>query len=236
MFSKRSVSVQPSAPPIEYGAVPEAFGVAAAFCSAGQFAGGFTPAALKAATLYQTVDLLAPFQIRPYCLPFTWPSCAQTGAKFAFSVGVRKASGFNDPFFAKSFIRPGCARIAMSGGLPPWTAVASTVGIWSPPDVYFTVKPEFAFSNPARTASNDFCSSPVQTAITEIVVACRAPPAVLTPTSAATVAAKSAAAIRRCLLILLLSCSTLRRFRGPSPDRRSAGLSYRPPPRSRRLP
>src|SRR5437762_6931368 len=129
MFSNRSVSVQPSAPPIEYGLVPEALSVLAALISAGQFAGGFTPAALNAGTLYQTVDLLAPFQMTPYCLPLTWPSCDHTGAKFAFRVDVTNESGFSAPFFAKSFIRPGCARIATSGGLPPCTAVASTVGI-----------------------------------------------------------------------------------------------------------
>ena len=66
MFSNRSVSVQPSAPPIEYAGVPEAFSVFAAARNCGHVDGGLTPALLNAATLYQTVDLLAPLIRRPY--------------------------------------------------------------------------------------------------------------------------------------------------------------------------
>src|SRR5229473_7731681 len=128
MFSNRSVSVQPSAPPIENAGVPEALSVFAAVSSAGQLVGAVTPAALKAATLYQMVDLLAPLKRRPYCLPPTLPSCPQTVAKFAFIVDARKVSGFNAFFFAKSFIRPGCGRTARSVGLPPVTAVPRTIG------------------------------------------------------------------------------------------------------------
>ena len=46
MFSNRSVSVQPSAAPIEYAGTPEAFNVFAVFRSAGHVFGGVTPAAL----------------------------------------------------------------------------------------------------------------------------------------------------------------------------------------------
>jgi hypothetical protein len=59
MFSNRSVSVQPSAPPIEYAGVPDAFSVFAAERSCAHVFGGLTPAVLKAGTLYQTTDLLA---------------------------------------------------------------------------------------------------------------------------------------------------------------------------------
>ena len=65
MFSNRSVSVQPSAAPIEYGVTPEALSVSPASMNASQSAGGSTPASSKAATLYQTVDLLAPLKKRP---------------------------------------------------------------------------------------------------------------------------------------------------------------------------
>ena len=65
MFSNRSVSVQPSAPPIEYGGTPEALIVLAAFVNCGHVAGAFTPAFLKAGTLYQTVDLLLALKTRP---------------------------------------------------------------------------------------------------------------------------------------------------------------------------
>ena len=65
MFSNRSVSVQPSAPPIEYGGTPEALMVLAADVSCGQVVGGFTPAFLKAWTLYQTVDLLLALKTSP---------------------------------------------------------------------------------------------------------------------------------------------------------------------------
>ena len=74
MFSNRSVSVQPSAPPIEYGGVPDAFSVFAALSRSAHVFGGLTPAFLNALTLYQTVDLLAPLKKRPYSLPLTVPS------------------------------------------------------------------------------------------------------------------------------------------------------------------
>ena len=65
MFSNRSVSVQPSAPPSEYAGTPEARSVLAAVSSAGQVFGGVTPAFLKAWTEYQIVDLLAPLKTMP---------------------------------------------------------------------------------------------------------------------------------------------------------------------------
>ena len=58
MFSNRSVSVQPSAPPIEYAGAPDALIVFAAVVSCGHVFGALTPAFLNAGTLYQTVDLL----------------------------------------------------------------------------------------------------------------------------------------------------------------------------------
>jgi hypothetical protein len=59
MFSKRSVSVQPSAPPIEYAGVPDDLSVFAAARSCDHVYGGLTPACLNDGTLYQTSDLLA---------------------------------------------------------------------------------------------------------------------------------------------------------------------------------
>src|SRR6476619_517890 len=115
MFSNRSVSVQPSAPPIEYALVPEARSVFAAATSCGHVFGAVTPAFLNDATLYQTVDLLAPFQMRPYSLPLTVPSVDHTGAKFALIVGNANVIGFSAPLLTKSLTRPGCPSMATSG-------------------------------------------------------------------------------------------------------------------------
>ncbi len=65
MFSNRSVSVHPSAPPIEKAGTPEERSVLASARSWSQVLGGVTPAVLKAVGLYQTVDLLAPLKNRP---------------------------------------------------------------------------------------------------------------------------------------------------------------------------
>jgi hypothetical protein len=65
MFSNRSVSVQPSAPPIEYGGTPDALIVPAFFVNCVHVVGAVTPAALNAGTLYQTVDLLLALKTSP---------------------------------------------------------------------------------------------------------------------------------------------------------------------------
>ena len=82
MFSNRSVSVQPSEPPIEYAGVPEALIVFAAARSCVHVVGGFTPAVLNAGTLYQTSDLLAALKTSAYSLPLYVPSCFHDGTKF----------------------------------------------------------------------------------------------------------------------------------------------------------
>src|SRR3954452_8046435 len=56
----------------------------------------------------------------------------------------------------------------MSGGLPPATAVASTVGSWSPAGLYLTVTFGNFSLNPSSTAWKFFCSSPVQTPANEM--------------------------------------------------------------------
>ena len=60
--------------------MPEPRTVFAAAMNRGQVGAGLTPALLKAGTLYQMVDLLAPLKKRPYSCPFTEPSWSQTGA------------------------------------------------------------------------------------------------------------------------------------------------------------
>jgi hypothetical protein len=62
MFSNRSVSVQPSAAPIEYAFVPDARSVFAALANWAHVVGAFTPAFLNSFVLYQTVDLFAPLK------------------------------------------------------------------------------------------------------------------------------------------------------------------------------
>ena len=80
MFSCRSVSVQPSAPPIENAGVPDACSVLASFIRSVHVFGGVTPAFLNAATLYQMVDLLAPLKTMPYRWFLTVPSVTHDGA------------------------------------------------------------------------------------------------------------------------------------------------------------
>src|SRR6266571_2309097 len=94
-----------------------------------------------------------------------------------------KVIGFSDPLVTKSRMVPGCGIVAMSGGLPPATAVETICGVLSPAPWYLTVMPGFAFLNGARTAWNDVPSSPVHLAMIEIFpetprCLC-APPAVL---------------------------------------------------------
>src|SRR5579862_906365 len=128
MFSNMSVSVQPSAPPIEYAGVPDALIVFASARSFENVFGGVTPAFLNAGTLYQTTDLLAALKTSAYNLPLNVPSCFQAGAKYLPIVDDAYAIGFSLPSVANCLIVPGWAMSAMSGGCPPATAVASTVG------------------------------------------------------------------------------------------------------------
>src|SRR5579862_2217403 len=128
MFSNMSVSVHPSAPPIEYAGVPDALIVCASFSSWANVFGGVTPAALKAGTLYQTTDLLAALKTSAYSLPLYVPSCCHAGAKFFAIVDFAYVIGFSFPSFTNCAIVPGCAMSAMSGGWPPATAVERTVG------------------------------------------------------------------------------------------------------------
>src|SRR5437879_2020414 len=128
MFSNRSVRVQPSAPPIEYAGVPDDLITFAAARSCAHVFGGFTPAVLNAGTLYQTRDLLAALKTSAYSLPLKVPSCRHAGAKLAEMTEFAYVIGFSFPCVASCLTVPGCAMSAMSGGCPPATAVASTVG------------------------------------------------------------------------------------------------------------
>ena len=80
-----------------------------------------------------------------------------------------KSIDFSAPRAAKSFIRPGWLTAARSGGLPPCTAVASTVGVWSPDEVYFTFTPGFFLVKASITAWKLACSLPVHTPVTEML-------------------------------------------------------------------
>src|SRR4051794_8778408 len=162
MFSNRSVSVQPSPPPIEYAFTPEAFKVLALVRKSCQFAGAVTPAFLKASTLYQTVDLLAALKTKEYSLPSIVPSLTRSPVKFAATSSRAKSSGLSAFFSWNWWTTPGWPIAARSGGLPPSTAVPRTVGTLSPAGLYFTVTLGCVFLNPSITAWKDFCSSPVQ--------------------------------------------------------------------------
>src|SRR3954454_21434262 len=78
-----------------------------------------------------------------------------------------KVSGLSAPFSWNCLTMPGWPIAARSGGLPPWTAVLSTVGVLSPAGLYFTVTFGYCFLKPSMTAWKDFCSSPVQMPTTE---------------------------------------------------------------------
>ena len=62
---------------------------------------------------------------------------------------------------------PGCGTAARSGGLPPCTAVESTVGISSPTGRYLTFTFGYFSLKPSRTALNERASWPVQTPLME---------------------------------------------------------------------
>src|SRR5436305_13487410 len=108
MFSNMSVSVQPSAPPIEYAGVPEDLIVFAAARSCANVFGALTPAALKAGTLYQTTDLLAALKTSAYSLPLYVPSCFHAGAKFWLIVAFAYWIDFSLPCLANCAPVPGC--------------------------------------------------------------------------------------------------------------------------------
>ena len=80
MFSWMSVNGQPSPPAIANGGTPDAFSVPASLSSAVHVLGGVMPAFLKALTLYQMVDLLAPLKTIPYSFLLTVPSVIHEGA------------------------------------------------------------------------------------------------------------------------------------------------------------
>src|SRR2546423_4337028 len=235
MFSNRSVSVQPSAPPIEYAGVPDALSVFASLTRSSKVFGAVTPASLNDLTLYQMVDLLAPLKMRPYSFPLIVPSLTMSVGKLLEMVPRANSNGFSAPRPAKSFTSPGCETDARSGGLPPWTAVESTVGVLSPLGLYLTVTFGYLALKPFRTAWNDFCSSPVQTPVmvtlpeTLLLAVVPPPPELffeLPPHPAATSASGSASSRRamtvwRGFMPRLLCC--LGRSRDPYPGRRNEG-------------
>ena len=193
--------------------MPAAWIVDAASCRSSQVSGGSTPASSKDATLYQMVDLLAPLNMTPYCVPSTEPTSA-TDSPNASTIDSRRSSiGWIASFSAKSAISPGWPIAAMSGGFPPSTAVERSGARLSPPDVYLTVTFGYSSVKPSITAWNDACSSPPQIAITESAPVTSSlpsappPPPSSPPQPAATSASAptaSASATHRCLIGLLL--------------------------------
>jgi len=72
---------------------------------------------------------------------------------------ARSAEEARDRF---SNFQRGIRRARAAGGLPPLTAVASTVGRLSPAGWYFTFTPGLAAWKALSTAWKDCCSAPVQ--------------------------------------------------------------------------
>src|SRR6266702_6073580 len=113
MFSNQSVSVQPSAPPTDTGAVPDSKTVSAVFRNASQDVGALTPAFWNAAELYQISDLLATLAYMPYCLPCHAPSFCHPGEKLAVSWACASGpSGLSQPLSANWCSTPFWARKA----------------------------------------------------------------------------------------------------------------------------
>src|SRR5438128_8364503 len=119
MFANRSARVHPSGAPMEYAGVPDAMIVLASLKSCVNVFGGWTPACLKAGTLYQTTDLLAALKTSAYSFPLNVPSCFHTGAKFWSIAEDAYVIVFSFPCVANCWIVPGWAISAMSGGCPP---------------------------------------------------------------------------------------------------------------------
>ena len=115
--------------------MPEALIVSAAARKSSHDSGGSTPASSKAATLYQTSDLLAALKRKPYSVSSTVPSWTADSPRFVSTSSRAKSIGCRASCSAKSRTSPGCGSRAMSGGLPPSTAVESWVGNWSPAEV-----------------------------------------------------------------------------------------------------
>src|ERR1700750_352223 len=102
--------------------------VLAVLSSAENLFGGCTPAVLKGGQLYQRSDLLAALKTNAYCLPVNLPRLSQPGLKFLVSTLFAYVIGLSLCWLANCLIVPGWAMSAISGGWPPATAVASTVG------------------------------------------------------------------------------------------------------------
>src|SRR3954451_7265251 len=125
--------------------------------------------------------------------------------KFLTIVGFAKVMGLSAPFWTKPWIRPGWATSARSGGLPPSTAVESTVGRLSPALVYFTFTPGYFFRKPSITAWKEACSLPVQMPmiemepLTAVLVPVALLPVLVQPaaSTAGTAAASASIAARR---------------------------------------
>ena len=163
MFSNRSVSVQPSAPPIEYAGVPDSLSVFASVRNCAHVDGALTPASVNDLTLYQTVDLLARLDDQAVEVAVDLAELLDVRRVVGEHRRAREVHRLQRPFFWKSTTRPGCETDARSGGLPPCTAVESTVGVLSPVERYVTLTFGYFSLNPSRTAWKCCCSAPVQT-------------------------------------------------------------------------
>src|ERR1044071_7249703 len=141
---------------------------------------------------------------------------------------------FSEPFFWKSVTSPGCETAARSGGLPPSTAVESTVGVLSPVDRYVTLTFGYFFLKPFSTAWKCCCSAPVQTPTIFTAPETSDEPELAEPedfflpphaVSASSATASTAASVNACRFTRVLLSRGLRRRRclGPSPGRRSEG-------------
>src|SRR5258708_37813259 len=145
---------------------------------------------------------------------------------------------FSAPFFWKSLTRPGWETAARSGGFPPATAVARTVGVLSPVDLYDTLTSGLAFLKPSRTALNAGSSGPGHTPTIDTVpeTDCFVDLALANAVTAASRTTPSSAAITSLLgAFTLLLLPWRNRFRYRSGDRRNGGRGCRQRPSPRRL-
>ncbi len=116
--------------------MPDASSVFASESSCDHVFGAVTPAALKAGTLYQSNDLFDALKTSAYSLLLNVPIDSHDGAKFCEITDFAYVIGFRWPCCTSCFTYPGAAMSAMSGGLPPVIAVASTVVSLLPSGLY----------------------------------------------------------------------------------------------------
>ena len=134
MFSNRSVSVQPSAPPIEYAGVPEARSVFAAARNCGHVFGGCDAGVLERRDVVPDGRLVGALEEEAVELAVDRAELRPHRARSSLAiVGLRERDRLQRALVCELLDRGPAARSSpCPAGCRPATAVASTVGMLSP--------------------------------------------------------------------------------------------------------